>query len=739
MTAETTLVPGPNETRSFAIEGMTCAACAARIEKVLNRLPGVQAQVNLATEVAQIELPAGQYSPEQLIATVQKAGYQAQLLADATPPAPSDHRASAWVWLLPALLTAPLWLDMLAMLSSAHSWMLPRYWQLILATAVQFGPGLRFYRGAWHSVRGGGANMDVLIALGTSVAWLFSAVVVLAGAEAQPVYFEASATVITLVCLGKWLEARAKQRASQAMSRLLQLQPKMARIEREGQVSEVEISSLRRGDVLIVRHGEVIAADAVVIEGQAAVDESMLTGESVPVHKGVDDAVYAATRNQDGMLRCRVSATGQGTQLAQIIRLVSAAQGSRAPIQQLADRISAVFVPSVLAIALAVFALSWWWLGAAVPAMIHAVSVLVIACPCALGLATPSAVMVGVGRGAKLGLLFRNAGALEHAAALDTLVLDKTGTLTTGRPALRRIDVIAGNDTLEHLLQIAASLEAGSEHPLAHALIEAAAQRQLPLLPVAQFKVEPGLGVSGAVEGHGGWQVGRPDWLAPATPLAAGQQDETVIGLARDGQLLATFALADQIRPDARAAISALRAMGIRPVMLTGDRRATAQWVAQQVGIDEIHAEAMPGGKSSVIAQLRASGRRVAMVGDGINDAPALAAADVSFAMGSGSDVAVEAADVTLLRNDLRILPQALALARTTLRRIRQNLFFAFIYNVLGIPLAAIGLLSPALAGTAMALSSVSVLLNALRGWQAPALAPITQPEGATDHANHHA
>ena len=558
------------------------------------------------------------------------------------------------------------------MLLGLHQFEIPPFWQLLLATPVQFVAGARFYRGAWHSLRGGGANMDVLISLGTSVAWAFSAAVVLMNAD-QPLYFEASATVITLVCLGKWLEARAKRSASQAMAGLIGMQPKTARVERDGQTAEIAISALALGDMLIVRHGEVIAADGVVISGQAAVDESMLTGESMPVHKTAGAKVFAATRNQDGMLRCEVTGIGAATQLAEIVRLVSAAQGSKAPIQQLADRISAIFVPTVLALAVVVFLANWWWLGGMVPAMIRAVSVLVIACPCALGLATPSAVMVGVGRGAHLGLLFRNASALEHAAALNTLVLDKTGTLTLGEPQVRRIVAIAHDEA--HLLQCAASLEAGSEHPLARAILGAAKARGLALLPVTDFAVVPGMGVTGTVGAAADLQVGRHDWVAPGVTADDARQDETLIGIAQAGQLLGIIALADQIRPNAAAALAALRDLGVTPVMLTGDRAETAHWVAAQLDITEVYAQAMPGDKASVITRLQSSVRKVAMVGDGINDAPAMAAADVSFAMGAGSDVAIETADVTLMRNDLSALPQAIALARATLQRIRQNLF----------------------------------------------------------------
>ncbi|GGP23200.1 heavy metal translocating P-type ATPase [Silvimonas iriomotensis] len=706
----------------LALQGMTCAACAARIEKVLNRLPGVSASVNFATETALVEQPAGLYPTEALIQAVRKAGYDAHEIKADTDPHPAGNGASFWQWLAPALLTAPLLWEMLAMTAGWHALMVPRLWQMGLATLVQFGFGWRFYRSAWHTIKGGGANMDVLVALGTSVAWLFSVVVVLQGHTDLPVYFEASAVVITLVCLGKWLEARARHKASQAMGELLQLQPRDARVERDGQLLEVPVDQVKAGEIVIVRHGDAIPVDGEVISGEAVVDESMLTGESVPVAKSAGAQVFAATRNHDGMLRIRATGVGQQTQLAEIVRLVAAAQGSKAPIQRLADQIAAVFVPVVLLIALGTFLVTWW-LSGFTPAMLNAVAVLVIACPCALGLATPSAVMVGVGRGAHLGLLFRNAAALEHAAHLDTLVLDKTGTLTEGKPGVRSVHVLAGQLDENTLLQWAASLEAGSEHPLARALLSEAAQRQLALLPVTGFAVTAGQGVTATLPDGTTLRVGRVDWAGDTdATIPPARQDETLIGIGRDQQLLGVVALADTVRQTSSAAVAALQAQGIDVIMLTGDNQSTAQWVAQATGIKTVHAEVLPAGKADVIRALAASNKHVAMVGDGVNDAPALALAEVSFAMGAGSNVAIEAADVTLMRNDLMAVSHAVALARATLRKIRQNLFFAFIYNTLGIPLAMFGLLNPAIAGAAMALSSVSVVSNALllRRWQAP-------------------
>ncbi|GGP25200.1 heavy metal translocating P-type ATPase [Silvimonas amylolytica] len=705
----------------LGLEGMTCAACAARIEKVLNRLPGVTATVNFATETALIEQPAGVNTTDIMIQAVRKAGYDAH---EIKPEAGQNSRPSdtpIWSWLAPALLTAPLLWEMLAMTAGWHALMVPRMWQMLLATLVQSGFGWRFYRGAWHTVKGGGANMDVLVALGTTVAWLFSTVVVLQGRDDLPVYFEASAVVITLVCLGKWLEARAKHRASQAMSELMQLQPRDARVERGGMLLEVPVDQLKAGEIVIVRHGDAVPVDGEVISGEAVVDESMLTGESVPVPKSAGSLVFAATRNHDGMLRIRATGVGQHTQLAEIVRLVAAAQGSKAPIQRLADQIAAVFVPVVLLIALGTFVVTWWLAGFT-PAMLNAVAVLVIACPCALGLATPSAVMVGVGRGAHLGLLFRNAAALEHAAHLDTLVVDKTGTLTEGKPGVRSVRALTEEVDAHTLVQWAASLEAGSEHPLAKALLDEAAKRQLPLLDVTGFAVIAGQGVVGALPDGSTLRVGRVDWAGDVDEdMIPARPDETLIGIGRDQKLIGLVALADTVRATSRAAVAALQAQGINVIMLTGDNQTAAHWVAQETGIKTVHAEVLPADKAQVIRTLGAHNKRVAMVGDGVNDAPALALADVSYAMGAGSNVAIETADITLMRNDLMAVAHSVALARATLRKIRQNLFFAFVYNTLGIPLAMFGLLNPAIAGAAMALSSVSVVSNALmlRRWQA--------------------
>ncbi len=699
----------------FAIAGMTCAACSARLEKVLNRQPGMQANVNLAAERARVRL-AGEADEGAVIAAVARAGFAASLVDKDTRAREKARRAADYrreirrFWIAVAL-TLPLVGQMLFMFGSAqHHAELPRWLQLALATPVQLWIGWRFYDGAWKALRGGGANMDVLVALGTSMAWVFSAAVTLFGL-AQHVYFEAGAAVITLVLLGKLLEARAKARTSEAIESLIRLQPKTARIERDGQWVEIPVDVLMPGDIFMVRPGESVPVDGEVVDGSSSVNEAMLTGESMPVAKAPGDQVFAATANGQGALRCRATGVGEQTLLAGIIRLVGEAQGSKAPVQRLADRISAVFVPVVCVIALATFAGWWWHSGAFAEALVNAVAVLVIACPCALGLATPTAIMVGTGQGARAGILVKNVEALERAEKIAVLALDKTGTLTRGEPQVTDIVPLALD--ADQALCLAAALEQGSEHPLARAVLARAAAVDLP--KVANFSATTGAGVAGEIAGRA-LRLGAPEWLGMADdPAVLGlqRQGKTVVVLDEGGAALALLAIADALRPTSRVAVERLRARGIRVVMLTGDNAATAAAIAQEAGIDEFRAGILPGDKAAAIAELK-SGGLVAMVGDGINDAPALAAADVSFAIGAGSDAAVEAADLTLIRSDLCGVDDAIDLSRATLGKIRQNLFFAFIYNVLGIPLAAFGMLNPVVAGAAMAMSSVSVVSNSL-------------------------
>jgi len=719
----------PAQQRTLDIEGMTCAACATRIEKVLNRLPGVgAASVNFANETASITAPAGAVTDAELIAAVERAGYKATLQAEATDTTLAERHAAAYrrerLWFMASLvLTLPFLVEMAAMFTGNHALMLPRYWQLALATPVQFVVGWRFYRGAWLALKGGGANMDVLVALGTSMAYLFSTVVTLAGWQDLHVYFEASAAVITLVLLGKLMEARAKGKTSGAIEALLRLAPKTARVERDGVLVELPLTEIRVGDTVLVRHGEHIAVDGLVLDGRADIDESLLTGESLPVAKAVGDTVYAGTRNLDGMLRLAARGVGETTMLAEIVRRVAEAQGSKAPIARLADRISGVFVPVVVGIALVTLLATGLVTGDWVRALLNAVAVLVIACPCALGLATPTAVMVGVGNGARRGILFRNAAALESAGRIDTLVVDKTGTLTEGKPSVVETWLAPGWSEAE-LLRLAASVEAGSEHPLARAVLAAAQRQGIALAPVDGFAAEVGAGVSARLAGVGTVRVGTPEWASsealPDTAQTLYRGGHSVIGVGIDGALVGLLALADSLRPTSVAAVATLAALGIEVIMLTGDKQATAQAIAREAGIRTFRAEVKPQDKADEVQRLAERGRRVAMVGDGVNDAPALAAAEVGFAMGAGSDVAIETADVTLMHGDLLHVADAIRLSRATLGKIRQNLFFAFVYNTLGIPLAALGLLNPVIAGAAMAMSSVSVVSNSLllRRWR---------------------
>ena len=739
------------QTTTLQVTGMHCGSCSARLEKVLNQLPGVAASVSIATEKANIAYNPDTISLAGLIVAIQGAGFDAHPLRDFA--AEKQARAAALrqeqrQFIISALLTAPLLLEMLLMFAGQH-FMLPGWLQFLLATPVQFWIGWRFYSGAWSSLRNGGANMDVLVALGTSAAYLMSCAVLLFDLD-QPIYFEASATLITLVLLGKLLEARAKGRASSALEALINLQPRLAHVERECVMQDIEAEQMQADDVFWVRPGESVPVDGVVLTGSSSVDEAMLTGESLPQEKQPDDKVYAATINQHSLLKCRALAVGSHTQLAAIIRLVEQAQGSKAEIQKLADRISALFVPAVVSIALLTFVV-WWMMGSGFStALINAVAVLVISCPCALGLATPTALVVATGRAAQAGILIKDANALERAHQLSVLVVDKTGTLTEGRPVVT--DILPASGVSEAgLLQIAASLAQGSTHPLSRSLIEffnnqegakedssanatppplqgegrgedgcILARGQSGLKPTSNLREIPGFGLQAEMEGWD-YLLGSPTFarqqgvtIAEQPVLGLQQQGKTVIVIARANTLLGCIAIADQLRPGSRAAVAKLTDLGIRVVMLSGDNQATAEAIAHQAGITEFRAEVLPQDKAAQVESFKIGDVMVGMAGDGINDAPALAAADVSFAMKSGSDIAIEAADITLMQSDLLSVVDAVSLSRATLRKIRQNLFFAFAYNVLGIPLAAAGMLNPVIAGAAMALSSVTVVSNAL-------------------------
>ncbi len=724
---------------TLALSGMTCASCAGRVEKALRAVPGVtKADVNLATERAHVESISAAVEP--LIAAVEKAGYSAALAADAADPkgeAREARREAAAAReknhvLIAAALSLPLVLPMLlAPFGIAIS--VPGWVQLLLATPVQFWLGARFYRGAWSALRARTGNMDLLVALGTSAAFglsLYQLLAHRAGMDGH-YYFEASAVVITLVLLGKWLEGRAKRQTGAAIRALAALRPDRARLVRaDGSESEVALESVRVGDLVRIRPGERIAVDGVILEGTTSADESMLTGESLPVAKAAGDRVTGGAINGEGLVLVRTTAVGAETALARIVRLVESAQGAKAPIQRLVDKVSAVFVPVVIGIALVTLA-GWLVTGAGLEtALLNAVAVLVIACPCALGLATPTAIMAGTGVAARAGVLIKDVEALETAHRVDTVVFDKTGTLTEGKPVLVAAVPADGVDETQ-LLSLAASLQTGSEHPLARAVLARAAERGMAPPPPADLQALPGRGLAATVGGKrlilGSTRlideegIARAE-LAEAAERAAGE-GRTVSWLAEVApgkRLIGLLAFGDEPKPAAAAAIATLHRRGIYTAMLSGDNAGAASAVAARLGIDQVFAELLPEDKVAQIAALKAEGRIVAMVGDGVNDAPALAAADVGIAMSTGTDVAMHSADITLMRGDPRLVSDAMAISGRTYSKIRQGLFWAFVYNVVGLPLAALGYLSPVVAGAAMALSSVSVVANALtlRRWR---------------------
>ncbi|WP_354680252.1 heavy metal translocating P-type ATPase [Macrococcoides caseolyticum] len=710
----------------FDITGMTCAACSNRIEKVLNKQPAIQnATVNLSTEVATVDYYPGNMDESDIIERIKKLGYDATLKSEEQSDRKENElRRKKYKLILAAVLSLPLLLTMLTHLLGIH---LPHifmnpWFQFAFAFPVQFIIGWQFYTGAYKSLRSGSANMDVLVALGTSAAFFYSlyeSIKWMRGLTNDPhLYFETSAVLITLILFGKYLEARAKSQTTNALSSLLNLQAKDARVMRDGKEQLVSIDALQVGDHIIVKPGEKVPVDGVIIKGNSSVDESMLTGESIPVEKHMGDKVIGATMNKNGSFTMEATKVGKDTALQSIVKIVESAQGSKAPIQRMADVISGYFVPIVVGIAILTFIVWMLFVKQGFEAsLVAAISVLVIACPCALGLATPTSIMVGTGRAAEHGILFKGGEHLERTHEIETIVLDKTGTITKGEP---EVTDFTGDD---RALQYLASSEQSSEHPLASAIVKYAEAQAVSLEEVSHFEAVPGHGIRTQIDNEDIYVGNRKlmqqynieiETFEPNMQLFEAQ-GKTAMMIAYEGKVQGIVAVQDTVKTSAKDAIDELKAMGIEVIMLTGDNTRTAQAIASEVGIAEVIAEVLPQDKAEKVKALQAQGRKVAMVGDGVNDAPALALSDIGIAIGTGTEVAIEAADVTILGGELTLIPEAIKLSHATIRNVKQNLGFAFGYNVIGIPFAALGLLAPWIAGLAMALSSVSVVSNALR------------------------
>ncbi|BFI99389.1 cadmium-translocating P-type ATPase [Priestia sp. Y58] len=727
-----------SEKAEFAITGMTCAACSTRIEKGLNKLEGVtKASVNLALETASVEYSPSQIAPQDITQRVEKLGYGAKLKSEEKEEEQSyrekelsKQKGKFWFSLI---LSVPLLWAMVSHFTFTSFIPLPHMlmnpWvQLALATPVQFVVGKQFYVGAFKALRNKSANMDVLVALGTSAAYFYSLYSSLkslgSSAHTDQLYYETSAILITLILLGKLFEANAKGRSSEAIKKMMGLQAKTAVVIRDGAEVEIPVEEVQKGEVIFIKPGEKVPVDGEIIEGQSALDESMLTGESVPVDKNIGDKVIGATLNKNGFLKIKATNVGRETALAQIIKVVEEAQGSKAPIQRLADYISGIFVPIVVGIALLTFFVWYIWIapGEFAPALEKLIAVLVIACPCALGLATPTSIMAGSGRAAEFGILFKGGEHLEATHKIDTVLLDKTGTVTNGTPELTDVRIAQGYEKNE-LLQLVASAERLSEHPLAQALVAGIKNKGIEIQDPLSFETIPGYGVKATVQEQellvgtrklmNQHKVNIDTALEEMTNLE--REGKTAMLVALDGKYAGMLAVADTIKATSKEAVSRLKEMGLEVMMITGDNRQTAQAIAMQAGIEHVIAEVLPEGKAEEVKKLQQQGKKVAMVGDGINDAPALALADIGMAIGTGTDVAMEAADITLMRGDLMSIADAIEMSRKTISNIKQNLFWAMGYNTLGIPIAAVGLLAPWVAGAAMAFSSVSVVLNALR------------------------
>ncbi len=716
----------PTDQRTLLIEGMTCAACSARVEKALSKIDGViRSNVNLSTNKALVQFYSGSVSDETLIKAVEKAGYKAQVEYERNIDREKELREKEikslkTSFIISLIFTIPLFSAMFFHMAGIHNILTNGYFQLLLATPVQFIVGYRFYKGAYKSLRGGGANMDVLVAMGTSAAYFYSLYNLLAGVHEY--YFEASAVIITLILLGKTFEAIAKGRTSEAIKKLMGLQPKTARVIKDEVEKDIPIEEVQIGDIIVVRPGERVPVDGVIIEGNSSIDESMITGESIPVDKSVGDEVIGATINKFGSFKFQATKVGKDTVLSQIVKMVEEAQGSKAPVQRLADKISGIFVPIVIGIALVTFLIYYLVVGDFNIGLINAVAVLVIACPCALGLATPTAIMVGTGKGAENGILFKSGEHLERAHEMKAIVFDKTGTITKGEPEVTDI-IPVGNMDRDELLKLAATVEKTSEHPLGQAIVKKAEENLLMIEEAEEFTAIPGKGIKAGF-GNKTIYVGNRRLMEEENMDVKSleerlsqleEEGKTAMIVAVDGNIEGIIAVADRIKESSKEAIEKLIKMGLEVYMITGDNERTARAIGEQVGIENILAEVLPENKAEVVESIKAKGKKVGMVGDGINDAPALAAADVGFAIGTGTDVAIEAADVTLMRGDLMSIVTTIRLSHRTMRAIKQNLFWAFFYNTIGIPFAALGFLNPMIAGAAMAFSSVSVVTNSLR------------------------